>query len=95
MRAAGLTASNRQDQKLMYAVCDAVYAFRAALTAGQAPTVPALRRGFEALGTSFKGAQTFASFLGPRNHFGVNSVRDVAYDNACTCLKYTSKTNRS
>jgi hypothetical protein len=95
MRAAGLTATNRQDQKLMYAVCDALYSFRAALTASQAPSVPGLRRGYEALGGSFKGAQTFASLLAPNHHYGVDSVRDVAYDTACTCLKYTSKTNRS
>ena len=94
MRAAGLTASNRQDQKLMYAVCDAVYAFRAALTAGQVPSVAGLRRGFEALG-AFRTAESFASFLAPNHHFGVDSVRDVAYDSACSCLKYTSRTNRS
>lgn len=95
LRAAGLTSSNRQDQKLMYAVCDAVYSFRAALTAGQAPTVAGLRRGYEALGTSFRTAETLTSFLGPNHHFGVDAVRDVAYDSACSCLKYTSRTNRT
>jgi hypothetical protein len=95
MRAAGLTASNRQDQKLMYAVCDSVYSFRAALTAGQVPSVLGLRRGYEALGSSFRGAQTFASLLAPNHHFGVDAVRDVAYDTACSCLKYTSRASRS
>lgn len=95
MRAAGLTSANRQDIKLMYAVCDAVYSFRAALTAGGQASVPGLRRGYEALGASFRTALTFAGVFGPGRHNGVNSVRDMAFDSACSCLKYTSRTNRS
>lgn len=97
MKAGGLSAgANRTDQKLMYAVCDAVYSFRAALTAGGEPTVAGLRRGYESLGTSFRTALTFGSVLGPTRHYGVSSVRDMAYDyDACTCLKYTSRSNRS
>jgi hypothetical protein len=95
MRAAGLTSANRQDIKLMYAVCDAVYSFQSALAAGQQASVPGLRRGYEALGTSFKTALTFAGVFGPGRHYGVSSVRDMAYDSECSCLKYTSRTNRS
>jgi hypothetical protein len=79
----------------MYAVCDAVYSFQAALTAGQQPSVPGLRRGYEALGTSFRTALTFTGVFGPGRHYGVSSVRDMAFDSECSCLKYTSRTNRS
>ncbi|MCW2573251.1 MAG: hypothetical protein JWO88_3309 [Frankiales bacterium] len=95
MRAAGVTSSNRQDLKLMYAVCDAVYSFQAALTAGRVASVPGLRRGYEALGTSFRTALTFTGVFGPGRHYGVSSVRDMAFDSECSCLKYTSRTNRS
>lgn len=95
MKAAGFTGGNRTDEKLMYAVCDAVYSFRDAMTAGGRATVSGLRRGYEALGSGFPPALTFRTSLGPRRHYGVSSVRDMAYDSACTCLKYTSRTDRS
>jgi hypothetical protein len=94
MKAAGLNG-NRQDTKMMFGVCDAVYSFQAALAAGQQASVPGLRRGYEALGTSFRPALTFGASLGPNRHYGVDFVRDMAYDSECSCLKYTSRTNRS
>lgn len=94
MREAGLQG-NRQDLKLMYAVCDAVYSFDAAAEGGREASVAGLRRGFESLGTSFRLGLTFAASLGPDRHYGVNAVRDMAFDDGCTCLKYTSRTNRS
>lgn len=95
MKKAGLPAGNRTDVKLMYAVCDAVYSFRAALTAGREPSVAGLRAGFESLGTRFAPALTFNALLGPGRHYGVSSVRDMEYDSGCSCLKYTSRSNRS
>ena len=95
MRAAGITSANRQDIKLEYAVCDAVYALRGALTAGGEPSVAGLRHGFEALGSRLRMALTFASSFGPGRHYGVDSVRDMAFDSACGCLRYTSRTARS
>jgi hypothetical protein len=94
MRAAGLQG-NRQDVNLMYAVCDAVYSFRDALNAGGQASVPGLRRGYEALGNGFRPALTFTATFGPGRHYGVNAVRDIAYDSECSCLKYTSRANRS
>jgi hypothetical protein len=95
MKAAGLTGGNRQDLKLMYAVCDAVYSLRLALTTGGAATVPGLRRGYEGIGSRLATALTFAALLGPNRHYGVNAVRDMAFDSTCSCLRYTSRTNRS
>lgn len=96
MKAAGLvTGSNRTDLKLMYAVCDAVYSFRDAMSTGAAASVAGLRRGYESLGTRFPTSLTFASVLSPTRHYGVSAVRDMAYDTACSCLKYTSRSNRS
>jgi hypothetical protein len=95
MQAAGLDTSNRTNLAAMYPVCDAVYAFRAALEAGRTPTVAGLRRGFELLGRGFATAATFGAHLAPNHHYGVDSVRDMAFDATCRCLMYTSKTNRS
>jgi len=95
MKAAGMSSDSHSDRQIMYLVCDAFYALQAALPAGQQASVAGLRRGYEALGTGFAPAMTFSTTLGPNRHYGVGSVRDMAYDTACSCLKYTSTTNRS
>ena len=95
MTKAGLSVSNRSDLETMYSICDALYMFRAALDAGGSPTAHALQTGFESLGTSFPTALSFNAHLGPARHYGIDSVRDVAWDSNCGCLKYTSRTNRS
>lgn len=95
MKGANLSTSNRTDIQTMFAICDAVYSVRDALTAGQVASVSGLRQGFEAMGTRFGTALTFAALLAPNHHYGVDSVRDMAWDSQCSCLKYTSTTNRS
>jgi hypothetical protein len=95
MTAAGLVPGNRTDLSTMYSLCDAVFAFRAALTAGGSAGVPGLRRGYEELGTRFGTALSFVASFGPNRHYGVDSVRDMAFDSTCGCLEYTSHTNRS
>lgn len=92
---AGLSVASRSDLETMYAVCDALYSFRAALTAGGAPTVRGLRAGYEALGTRFPPALSFSVRLGADRHYGIDSVRDIAWNPTCSCLTYTSRTNRS
>jgi ABC-type branched-subunit amino acid transport system substrate-binding protein len=95
MQAAGLSLAARADVAVMYAACDAVGAFRAALTAGGSADVASLRRGYESLGSSFPTALAFGASLGPNRHNGVDSVRDLAFDAGCACLEYTSGSNRS
>ncbi len=54
-----------------------------------------LRAGYESLGTSFPTALSFSVDLGPNRHYGIDTVRDMAWDSSCGCLRYTSRTNRS
>jgi hypothetical protein len=95
MKAAALSTTNRADLKAMYSYCDAILSFRAAMAAGQVASVAGLRRGFEALGTGFPTALSFAVSMSATRHSGINAVRDMAYDSACSCLKYTSRSNRT
>jgi hypothetical protein len=95
MTKAGLNTNNRPDRGTMYNVCDGLYAMRDALAAGRAPTVRGLREGYEALGRSFAPASTFQTIMGPTRHYGIDVVRDMAYNSECSCLVYTSRTNRS
>jgi ABC-type branched-subunit amino acid transport system substrate-binding protein len=94
MRSVGVTSTARGDLKTMFSLCDVFYSFQAALPSGQAPTPVGLGRGFDALGTRFSPALTFAARFGPGRHAGVDVVRDMAFDNGCSCLVYTSTTNR-
>jgi hypothetical protein len=94
MGRAGLNTGSRADRGTMYNICDGLYALRDALAAGDAPTVLGLRRGYEALGSRFPTALTFQSTLGPRRHYGVDVVRDMAFSSECSCLVYSSRTNR-
>jgi len=54
-----------------------------------------VRQGVDSLGRTFGSANTLATLLNPTHHNGADVVRDMAFDDACTCLKYTSRTNRS
>jgi hypothetical protein len=95
MERAGLKTANRSDLSSMYMVCDALYSFRDALTAGRQATVAGLRAGYEHLGTRFPTALSFSAHLGPGRHYGIDYVRDMAFDSTCACLEYTSGRNRS
>ncbi len=94
MSKAGLDTGARADRAAMYNICDGLFALRDALAAGGAASVAGLRRGYESLGSTFASAFTFQSTLGPTRHYGVDAVRDMAYNSDCTCLVYTSRTNR-
>lgn len=94
MTAAGLGMGNRSSLATMYNYCDGVYAFRDAQTAGRTLGVASLRQGFESLGSGFPTALSFSARLGPGRHHGVDAVRDMAYDSACSCLVYTSRSDR-
>jgi len=94
MRKAGITSDARADLQSMYTVCDLVNVFTASLRRGGSISVAGFRKGFESLGTTFPMALTFNATMAPNHHYGVDAVRDMAWDSACPCLKYTSKTYR-
>lgn len=95
MKAGGLNATKRADQRVMYNACDGAYSLAAALAAGGSPTARGLRAGFESLGDTFPTAFSFRSMVSASRHAGIDSVRDMAYDSACHCLYYTSSKDRS
>jgi hypothetical protein len=95
MKSARLDVTDRADLKTAYAVCDAIYSLRDALTVGGEPSVRGLRQGFDSIGARFTPAMTFRSAISASQHFGVSAVRDMAYDSGCSCLVFTSKKDRS
>ena len=90
----GLKPVNRADENLLYKVCDVFFSLRLALVTGGEATPAGLRRGWEAIGSRFAPAATFATLLNADRHFGVAAVRDMHFDSACGCLRYSNKRDR-
>ncbi|MCU1601520.1 MAG: hypothetical protein JWO22_2229 [Frankiales bacterium] len=95
MKPAGFTPQNRQDSALEYSVCDLMNLVKGSLTASGSPTVAGFRRGVESLGTRLGVAYSFSATLGLGHHYGADVVRDMVFDSGCSCLRYSSRTNRS
>lgn len=45
----------------------------------------------ESLGTSYRGPGSYGTRLGPGQHDGVSFFRNARFDEACSCMEYTSK----
>lgn len=72
-------------------ICDEWVFLRDAFAAGAGADEAAFRSAVESLGTSFRPASTFRTAFGPaRTHDGVTGYRMTAFQDACTCYRYTS-----
>jgi ABC-type branched-subunit amino acid transport system substrate-binding protein len=88
-RAAGISNfAGRYAERDAMGVCDGVYFLKTALERASELTPPGLRNAVEAMGGAFAPAATFATRYGPGDHWGVHTVRDLAFDDACGCWKY-------
>jgi hypothetical protein len=78
---------------LMEAICDGFFFLRAAVTTSGSLTRPT--QGFDALGSRVPAAMTWGTRFGPGRHASTSALRDVGYDNGCSCFVYTSNRNYS
>lgn len=95
MAKAGVDISGQSNLAVAYAVCDGLTFPRDGLDAGGQPTVAAFARGVDSLGSGWPSALSFVTWLAPGHHASVDAVRDMAFETSCSCLVYTSTTNRS
>jgi hypothetical protein len=93
MQDAHQDTSNGTARYLMEAICDGFSFLRAAVTASGSLT--RLTPGLEALGSHVAAAMTWQTRLGPGQHASAGALRDVGYDNGCSCFRYTSDRNWS
>ena len=91
MRDANQDTSSATARYLMEAICDGFFFLRAAVTTSGSLT--RLIQGFDALGSRVPAAMTWGTYLGPGKRASASALRDVGYDNRCSCFIYTS--NRS
>lgn len=93
MQDAHQDTANGTARYLMEAVCDGFSFLRAAVTASGSLT--RLTPGLESLGSHVGAAMTWQTRLGPGQHASAGALRDVGYDNGCSCFRYTSDRNWS
>jgi hypothetical protein len=95
MREAGQSYASRPALASMTSVCDVVFFLRDALAGQPNPTNAGLRQGAERLGSTWQSAETFVSRFTRTQHASASAVRDQAFDEACSCVRYTSRVNRT
>jgi hypothetical protein len=54
-------------------------------------TLPDVIAAAESIGTSYRSPLTYGNRLGPGRHDGIAYFRNARFDEACECMKYTSK----
>jgi hypothetical protein len=92
MKKKGLPVAQAQTQTLAANVCDIVWFAEAVLkraTAGT--TLPNMIAAGESLGTSYRSPLSYGNRLQRGQHDGVALFRALKFDEACSCIKYTSK----
>jgi ABC-type branched-subunit amino acid transport system substrate-binding protein len=70
--------------------CDALFFIKAALEAAPELTWQGFRQAVESPGFQYPPVDGFATAYTSGRHDGANAVRDLQYDPACACMRYTS-----
>lgn len=89
MAKANQDMSNRLTEATALAYCDNLYFLEQTVNAGGLD-VTAVRRTVDGLGTRFASGITFGTSFSAQQHDGATSVRDLAYQDSCSCFAYTS-----
>ena len=91
MKRKGLPVGQEQTQGVAILACEAVWFTQAALNRAGDSALDRVIPAAEGLGTSYRSVFTFGTRFDPSHHDGIYLVRDVVYDESCSCLKYESK----
>jgi hypothetical protein len=82
-------SSHRRAKFVAQAICDALYLLHDASIAGKGLTASALFTGMPIAGNGFASAVTFGGALSKTNQGLPGFYRDEAYDESCSCFKYS------
>lgn len=93
MKDAGEDLSARTVTYLSHVYCEQLWSFAAALTKGGAVSLPALRAGFDRLGSPVP-VVSFGERWGPDRHASNTTVADLGYLTSCNCFAYTKARTR-
>jgi hypothetical protein len=87
-----LPVSEKLTQSVALDACGYAWFAEAVLrraTAGT--TLPKMIAAAESLGTTYRSPWSYGERIGPGQHDGVALVRNSRYDEACSCITYSSK----
>ena len=90
----GQTDRSGLNSPLKRAMCDGFATLQRAVSAGPTTltSTAALEAGYDAIGSSFRPASTFAMRFGPGGHDAANGYRRLVYEVGCSCFVYTGTT---
>jgi ABC-type branched-subunit amino acid transport system substrate-binding protein len=86
-RKAGLDLNRGAEINAM-GICDDVHLLKVGLERAHALTASGLRAAVEGLGKSFHAATVLGSRYAPGRRYGAALVRDIRFDDGCTCFRY-------
>jgi hypothetical protein len=90
MDKAGQGGVGRTGQWIQRMYCDELFFLRAVLDRSRDLTPAGIAARIDTLGASFESAMTFSTRFVPGRRDGVAAVRTFAFDDACSCFRYTS-----
>jgi hypothetical protein len=90
LEAAGIFPTTNIDHWTMQILCDTFYPLREAIAASGVLSNEGLQAGFTALGTRPISAVTWTSQFTDTQRANVIGLRDISFDEACTCFAYDS-----
>jgi hypothetical protein len=91
MKKRGLPVGDVQTQSLAIQSCDIAWFTEAVFTRMRSTALPDVIAAAESLGTSYRSPFSYGNKLGPGRHDGASLFRTSRFDDACSCMKYTSK----
>ena len=91
MKEHGVTANDQTTYATAGAACESIWFVEALLKKAPQLTLRGAIAAAEGLGTSFGSTLVYGTRFGPGRHDGAELARNAKYDDACSCMKYTSK----
>jgi hypothetical protein len=88
---AGLPPAGRADGYSDLQICDSLLLLQTALAGAPQPlSAQVFSTQVAALGRAYAPSLSFRSFFSATQHAGASAFRDVAFEDSCTCFRYTS-----
>jgi hypothetical protein len=91
MKEHGVTANDQTTYATAGAACDSIWFVETLLKRAPQLTLQGAITAAEGLGTTFVSTLVYGTRFGPGRHDGADRARNAKFDDACSCMKYTSK----
>jgi hypothetical protein len=91
MKKHGLPVGDDATKAVALNACEPIWFLEAVLKRTQGTTLPYMIAAVEALGTSYRSVGSYGNRLSHNQHDGAALFRNSRFDDACSCMKYSSK----